>query len=219
MVFLLIVFFVLAGCVLAIAWISKTFIFDKLEPAFVGALVGAAGTIFAACIAYTAASQNLEMARIASEIGEKQRLEGERNMKRFAREQAARELQTMRETQSFMDRLLAAFAGATDGIGDHDFFARMMDSDRSGAIVAYTGSAPDPFRGRISDLFQRLFAVKNATIQANAFAQNPQRPADQTSEERNRLNASIRDRIVEATQIRADIVADIERRERAVATE
>jgi len=220
MVFLLIVFIALAGCVLTMAWISKAFIFERLEPAFVGALVGAAGTIFAACIAYTAASQNLEMARIASENGEKQRLEGERNMKRFAKEQAAREFQTMRETQGFMDRLLATFGGATDGIGDHDFFAKMMDADRNGAIVAYVGNAPDPFRVRISDLFQRLFAIKNATIQANAFAQNPQRPPDQTSEDRNRLNASIRDRMVEATQIRADIVADIERRERvAAATE
>jgi hypothetical protein len=157
------------------------------------------------------------MARIASENGEKQRLEGERNMKRFAKEQAARELQTMRETQSFMDRLLAAFAGATDGIGDHDFFAKMMDADRNGAIVGYVGNAPDPFRVRISDLFQRLFAIKNTTIQANAFAQNPQRPAEQTSDDRNRLNASIRDRMLEATQIRADIVADIDRRERAAA--
>jgi hypothetical protein len=197
MLFLLTVFVVLVASIAAIAWISKVYIFGQLEPAFVGALVGAAGTIFAACIAYTAASDNLQIARDASALAERQRLEGERNQKRFAREQANREIQALRELQAFMDRLLAAFAGATDGIGDHDFFAKMMDADRNGTIVGYMGNAPDPFRVRTADLIQRLFGIKNTTIQANAMAQNPQRPTAETNEDRNRLNASIRDRIVE----------------------
>jgi negative regulator of replication initiation len=70
---------------------------------------------------------------------------------------------------------------------------------------------------RTTDLIQRLLGIKNATVQANAMAQNPQRAAVEVNEERNRLNASIRDRIVEATQLRADVSAEIERRERAVA--
>jgi hypothetical protein len=129
-------------------------------------LVAAAGTIFAACIAYTAASQTLEIARLASANAENQRIETERNARRFAREQAQHEIQSLRDAKSFMDRLLAVFDGATDGIGDHDFFAKMLDADRNGAIVNYGGGAPEVFRVRLYDLFQRLFAIKNATIQA-----------------------------------------------------
>jgi hypothetical protein len=117
----------------------------------------------------------------------------------------------------FLDRLIKVFDGATDGIGDHDFFARFQDADRNGLIIAYTGSAPDPYRTKVSDLMQRLFSIRNSIMQAVAMAQNPQRTAAETSEERNRLNASVRDRIREAKDIRTEVSADVDRREREAA--
>jgi hypothetical protein len=68
-------------------------------------------------------------------------------------------------------------------------------------------------------LIQRVFGIKNPVIQAGAAAQNPQTPRSEIDEERNRLNAAIRDRVREAAQLKADIAADIERRERAAAAE
>jgi hypothetical protein len=83
MLFLLEVGVSLLVIISAIAWVSRFFFERRLEPAFVGALVAASGTIFAACIAYNAASKSLEIAQANNEQAEKQRVENEKSQKRL----------------------------------------------------------------------------------------------------------------------------------------
>src|SRR5438067_5398379 len=101
MIFLLVIFLILLGCVVGIGWLSKVLIFGRLEPPFIGALVGAAGTIFAGCIAYSAASQNLEIARASAENAANQKKDFESQVAKAAHDRAAFELRSLRELQRF----------------------------------------------------------------------------------------------------------------------
>ena len=58
------VFFILSGVVAAAAWGTKTYGFSGIDPAFLGALIGAAGTIFAATIAYIAVQKQIDLAHL-----------------------------------------------------------------------------------------------------------------------------------------------------------
>lgn len=210
MLFLTIVFFVLIAAVFVIGWISKTFIFDRLEPPFVGALVAAAGTIFAACIAYTAAIQSLEMARLAAEEGAKQRLEGEKQQKRLQMQQSVFELQSSRAVLEYLDGILAKFDGAAES-GDRDYVAFMNDVDRAGGIVQFMGSAPQNIFSKVQEVFLRFNNIRGALNMLNNG-----RSAAEVAAERAALNRSIRDRVAEVKKLRGEVDEDVRRRERLV---
>jgi hypothetical protein len=110
--FLLTVFIVLLAAIVLIGWISKMFIFGKLEPPFLGALVAAGGTIFAACIAYSAAIENLRIAQKAVETAEKRQADAEAVTRSERRTRNVRELDQMQHLKDFLERLLTQFAGA-----------------------------------------------------------------------------------------------------------
>jgi hypothetical protein len=210
MLFLLTVFIVLLVSIFVIAWISKTYIFTQLEPAFLGALIAAAGTIFAACIAYTAASQNLEMASKTAEDNAKQRLENEKQQKRFQLQQAVTELQQARDVLAYLDRLLNQFDGASES-GDRDFVAYMADVDRAGGIVQYMGPIPQGLYAKVQELFMRFNNMRGPLNMLNNG-----RPAAETANERAAINRSIRDRIADVRKLRGEVDEDVRRRERLV---
>lgn len=210
MLFLLTVLLVLLALIFVIAWISRIFIFDKLEPAFLGALVAAAGTIFAACIAYTAASQNLEMANKTAEDNAKQRIENEKQQKRYQLQQAMSELQQTRDVLAYLDRLLTQFDGASES-GDRDYVAYMADVDRSGGVVQYLGGAPASIGPKVGEIFIRFSNMRGALSMLNNG-----RPSSETAAERAAINRSIRDRIAEIRKLRGEVDEDVRRRERLV---
>jgi hypothetical protein len=209
--FLLTVGLILIGSVLLIGWGSTYWPFKQREPAFLGALVGASGTIFAACVAYTAASQNLEIGHLAAETAAKQKIEGEAIQRRFAKEQAIRELQQMRDLFDFSNRILERFAGASEA-GSRDYFIYMTEAIRDGFIAFYQGGAPEPFGNKARETYQRFYNVRSSVEQSKnrlvGIAQDYPERAD--------LNRAIRDRLGEITALRGQVDEDIRRRERAL---
>jgi hypothetical protein len=210
--FLLTVFVILLTAVIVIGWISKAYIFGKLEPPFIGALVAAAGAIFAACIAYSAAIENVKMARRAADTALKNQAEAERLLQESRRDQALRELGQMHHLQTFFSRLLVSFDGVRDQIGDNDYFSCYENAARQGLLVTFTGGAPGTFSARARDLMQRLIEVRHSIAKAEEDLRTMGAGAA-SNRERERLSASIRMIVSEAMIFRETATAEIERRE------
>jgi hypothetical protein len=165
-IFLLTMFVVLLAAIVLFGWISKTFIFGKLEPPFLGALVAAAGAIFAACIAYSAAIETLRTAQKAAETAEKRQANAEATRHADIRVQDIRELGQMRHLQEFLDRLLAPFSNAHDQLGEHDDYSCYKSADRLGSLIPFLASAPNNFGLRAIDLLQRPLGMQGPIARA-----------------------------------------------------
>ena len=196
--------------ILVIGWISKTFIWTELQPAFIGALVAAAGAVFAACIAYTAARENLEMANQMAKENAEQRLENQKQQKAFRIQQAKMELKQTREVLAYLDRLLANFEGA--GVsGEKDYVAFMRELDRAGGIVQYMGPVPHSLHGKVQEIFMRFNNIKP---HLNMVGQGGSR--SEIEAERAALNSSLRDRIAEVRKLRGEIDENFRHQEREI---
>jgi hypothetical protein len=193
--FLVGIFLVLVVVVTGLGWLSKVFLFERvLQPAFIGALVGAAGTIFAACIAYTAARDSFEVAKTNAEDNARQRLANEKQQRLFQLQQATRELQWTRETLAFVDKFLSQFEGAAE-TGQRDYVAFFNDIVQTGGVIQNTGAMVDPLGARLRDLLGRFQMMQNPLNMLNG------RPADQTINERATLSFVVTpdNRIIELT--------------------
>jgi hypothetical protein len=209
--FLLTVFIVLLAAIVLIGWISKTFIFGKLEPPFLGALVAAGGTIFAACIAYSAAIENLRIAQKAVETAEKRQADAEAVTRSERRTRNVHELDQMQHLKDFLERLLTQFAGASDRIGDSDYYSCYKNADRLGLLIPFLGPAPDNFGVRGMDLMQRLIGVQGPIAQAEGDLRKIGAGAA-FNIERERFSAAIRTIIDESTTFLE--MVDVELRKR-----
>lgn len=211
--FLSTVLIVLFALIAAFGWASRFFdLFGtgRLEPAFMGALVAAAGAIFAACIAYTAASQNLEMASRTAEENAKQRLETEKQQRDFRQRQAATELSQLREALAFIDRYSRDFDGASE-VGPRDYAAFYNDVYQAGGITPFQGMVPEPLRPRVHHEFTRFLALQNP------FNMLVHRLADPgAADQRLALSRNIRERLAELRRLRGEIDEEIRRRERDI---
>ncbi len=208
--FLSTVFFVLLSSILIIGWISKTFIWTELQPAFIGALVAAAGAIFAACIAYTGARENLEIASNTAEQNARQRIEFQKQQKTFQIQQATTELSQLREVFSDTENFLAKFDGATEA-GLRDYVDLYQEVLYEGGITLYMVNIVEPFRSRLHQVFSRIQMMQNS-IQ---MIMRPDAP-DISAEARLKLSRSIKDRLAELRKLRGEIDEAIRHREREI---
>jgi hypothetical protein len=207
---MLFLFVVLVGAIFLLGLLSQKFLFaGRLEPAFIGALVGASGTIFAACIAYTAASKSLEMATKTAEDNALQRAENERNQKRWQLQNARNELKTTRDALAYMDKFLTQFDGAAD-TGSRDYVTCLNDIYRSGGVPFYSAPVTQAFQSRLQEMTVRFNNMQGP------MGGVVNRPADEVVQERAAMNRIIRERVAEAKTLRSDIDEDLRRREREV---
>jgi len=207
--FLLSVFFTLLATVIGVAWISKNFIFDKLEPAFLGALVAAAGATFAACIAYSAAIENVKLAQRAAEkaaadLAESERKRDEQELKRATKEHA-----DICRLANFLDRMLKPFQNAQDMRGDQDYFDCYKDAERKGLIAPFLGSVREDLSTMTIDLMTRLVNLRQPISQAEvALLQT--RDAPGFNRERERLSEGIKTIVAEAKVLRERVAGAAE---------
>jgi hypothetical protein len=101
---LLFTFLVLAATVSGAALGFKHVNYGGIDPAFLGALIGAAGTIFAATIAYVAVRKQIDQAEAGA-------AEGALMSAKFAAQQAAAELNGLRNFVVWCDARTAPFSG------------------------------------------------------------------------------------------------------------
>ena len=131
--FLTLVAAILLFAISTIGVISQQYIFGKVEPAFVGALVGASGTIFAGCIAYQAASQNVSIAEMARADAVKERDALTAKVAKDAQDAKQAELQAVQALKQNVDRIVEQFDGSTD-VGDKDYFQHLFDAQQYGLL-------------------------------------------------------------------------------------
>jgi hypothetical protein len=213
--FLITVFVVLLISVILIGWVSKAFIFGKLEPPFLGALVAAAGAIFAACIAYSAAIENVRVAQNAAAAATKNRAEAERLLLRDQRQKAEEEAGQLFYLLEFLERLLELFKNARDQIGDGDYFSCYQHASRLGLLIPFSGNAPGHWPIRASELMQRLIEVRHAIARAEADLRT-MGSGSGFNQERERLSASIRMIVADAKLFRDQVDNEAQRRNQAL---
>jgi hypothetical protein len=193
--FLPLVFFVLFASVLVLGWISQRFVFGKLEPPFIGALVAAAGTIFAGCIAYTAANENVAIAAKGRDDAIEQRNKLEAQVAKAADDTLQRELRTVRELKQFVDDYIACFKDATNR-EDSDFFRYMIDSENAGNFPNFIGSPPpESLRFRFATAHQRFLSVRGSAMRLMDARTRGGMPDDEFNGRRAELNLAIRGRV------------------------
>jgi hypothetical protein len=171
MPFLILVFLILLTAVVGISWISGRFVFAGLQPPFVGALVGAAGTIFAGCIAYTAASdsvsianENLRIANVARDEAINERKQLVAKAAKDAQASNAAEVRAIEDLKWTVDRLVARFSGAQD-TGPNDYFALMFKAEQGGAITPrFRRKLPEDLAVKATDAFDRLGGLRNGAM-------------------------------------------------------
>jgi hypothetical protein len=210
--FLLSVLVVLLAAIFLIGWISKTFIFGRLESPFLGALVAASGAIFAACIAYSAAIENLRTAQKAAESAEKRQADAEALRLADQRKQDIRELGQMRHLQDFLNRLLAEFGDASVPPSEHDYYSCYKKADRLGLLIPFLSSAPDNFGARAIDLMQRLIGVQRPIAQVDEDLRRTGAGAA-ANIARGHLSASIEAIITDGMAFREMVNNEVQRRQ------
>lgn len=202
--FLVIIFFVLLASTAIIGLVANYYRYWEIEPSFLGSIIGAAGTIFAAAIAYVAVDRQIEQATIQADAAQEQ-------MKRFAREQKIREMQALEGVEQFLTAIIEKFSAIPDDDVDgfRDTFIRL--SDAAELPLNLPTFPPDPFGGRARLWLERInnlrATVTNVSHQRR-FGPGPERVA----EEWRRANDSVRETIERGRDLIQELRAEIQRR-------
>lgn len=170
---LFIVGFVLFLAILCLAHISKKSIFGKLEPAFVGALISASGTIFAGTLAFTVANENLEVARQTAENSARQAEDYRRELNTNRRNNANAELDSLRELYRFNERLLRTFGPEPEKNKNYEFFFSVLNANETGRLINFNGPIPRPFVAAAPDMLQRFALVRDEAVKFYATKPKP----------------------------------------------
>jgi hypothetical protein len=214
-VFLLTVFLVLLTCIFLIGWISKRFFFGKIEPPFVGALVGASGTIFAACVAYIAATDNLEVARMSARVAMEQADDAKQHLAAAETKAAAHELETMRLLLAYCDALIEKLETAKKHA---NYYVAMVSWDE---LLPFYGNPPDPFRTLSTQLYQRLNTLRTAArdnyyaFQVATAEPVPKWKADYFDAQMTWVEPSTQVAVIELQSFRQRVAQDIAQHENA----
>jgi hypothetical protein len=209
MLSLIVVAIILAALVCATAVACKTFVFKKpeIDPGFLGALIGAAGTIFAGYMVLMTTNEQIRIAKdsAAQAIADKANIE-KMNLE-FRQQAAARELRGLKDLVVWYDRLLRSFDNLPNsGVPYLDAAAALQ---RSGDLVSFTGQPPQEFSGTASMAWQGLLQVSNAVV--NWQNQHPD-PATRSAGERGEYDARVRRMVEEIRGYREAAKAEIEKR-------
>jgi hypothetical protein len=202
---LILTFLVLAACVAGAALGFKYVNYGGIDPAFLGALIGAAGTIFAATIAYVAVQRQIDQAEAGA-------AEAARMTARFAAQQAAAELMGLRNFVAWCDARTASFNGL-DEASDVAYLNALEIFVREGGLISFMGQMPQDFFAKSQEGYQRLAGVINAVAQWKGM--NPSQ--DSQVPRRAEFNASVRNAINAVRSFRGATQAEIQKREEAAA--
>ncbi|MBR0855648.1 hypothetical protein [Bradyrhizobium liaoningense] len=164
--FLVLVAGILLFFIVTLSVFSQHCIFEKLEPAFVGALVAASGTIFAGCIAYSAASENIRVAEQAraDAIAERNALTAK--VAKDAQDAKLIELRAIQGLKQTVDRLAGQFDGATDS-GEKDYFQMIFDAEQYGRLTPRVRrTVPEDLIARAAEIFDHITGIRNSVMRA-----------------------------------------------------
>ncbi|MEY9185327.1 hypothetical protein ABIG06_006826 [Bradyrhizobium sp. USDA 326] len=211
MLSLLILFIVLVGLIWLTTWISKTFVFAKpeVDPGFLGALIGAAGTIFAGYMVLMATNEQIRLAKDAAAQAEQAQAKAEQNQAKFAKLQAERELHGLKDLVLWYDNLLEPFQSLPDDDVSH--LNALTEVQRRGKLVSFSGNLPQEFSGVSQTAWQRIFQVNNAVVTWQGHFPDP---STRGAGDRKEYNASVRAVVEEIRGYRDAAKAEIDRREK-----
>jgi hypothetical protein len=131
---------------------------------FLGALIGAAGTIFAATIAYVAVQIQLDAAK-------EQAADNVKMQQTFQKQQAKSELANLRLGRSEILDFLNQFDGLAQGGGQYR--DKLLALHKAGKVpLNMTSMMPPPFYGRAQTLLQRIYGLANQLNNWNSQLQN-----------------------------------------------
>jgi hypothetical protein len=141
--------------VLALSHAGKLWFDGKLDPSFIGALIGAAGTIFAGTIAFVAADMSIQYSKQAAADAVKTQAE-------FKAEMLAAQAVGAKNMMLFCDDILKFFDNAATQ-ADVGYINGMEALRISGLSVFYQGGVPPELQNKVGALGMRL----NNLIQEN----------------------------------------------------
>jgi hypothetical protein len=129
MLLLFVVLLILTGLVWGASWLSIKIRGQPLDMSFLGALIGAAGTIFAATIAYVAVQIQLDAAKA-------QAADNAKMQQTFQKQQAKSELANLRLGRNELADLLSQFDGVSTGGYPQELGLVVTPSDTPPTLLA-----------------------------------------------------------------------------------
>jgi hypothetical protein len=201
---LFILFICLVGLIWLTAWVCKTYVFQKpeIDPGFLGALIGAAGTIFAGYMVLMATNEQIRIAKESAAQTEALRLKS-------AKLQADRELASFKAVVAWYDKLLEPFQNLSHD-DDVSYINALELFSREGRMISFAGILPPEFFGGPQTAWQRLLQVRTAVFQ---WINSHPDPATRVGNDRKEYNGSIRAMVEELLAYRQIAKAELERRE------
>lgn len=201
MALLIIVLAILATAVALASWLTIFFTHKPLDLGFLGALIGAAGTIFAATIAYVAVQKQIDYSEVSAKEGAKRSAE-------FAAKQAAIDLSGLKMLQTWFHDLLKQFEGLND-TSDVDYLNALEKLFASGKLTSFMGQAPMEFYPKGQEAYQRIIGVHNAISQWMATT-----PTEAQRDRRSEFNENVHQAVKRARELSDSVDAEIVRRTR-----
>jgi hypothetical protein len=203
---LFIVLLILTGCTAAAAWWLTSVKYWSVDPAFLGALIGAAGTIFAATIAYVAVQKQIDLAKQQAE-------DGVRAQQKFEKQQAETYLIGLRSGKAQINESLQAFLEIPDQDPDR-YRDTLLALFRAGNLrMNISANMPGDFPSRAQDFVQRMNALRYQV--EVLFNQNPDPSVRVQNRDWIAVNGYVRDAILQGRRFVVEIDAEIAKRETA----
>lgn len=209
--FLVLVAGILLFFIVTVSVISEQYVFEskKLEPAFIGALVAASGTIFAGCIAYSAASENVRIANEARLDAVRDRDALVAKVAQESVETKKAELRAVQGLKATVDRLIHQFDGATLAGDATDYFQHMFDAEQYGLLnVRIRKSLPEELTVRAIDTLEPLEKLRNSVMREVDKLQNGE-PKEIFDANRAEVNGVIKQRLEIMQQFSEELVSEI----------
>ena len=146
---LLIVFILLCAAVYAACWLTIFFTGKDLDLAFLGALIGAAGTIFAATIAYVAVQKQIDQS-------DKTARENAQQVRAFQRTQRVNEIEGLESVVEWCNSLISAFDENLKDINQGNSVALDYIRKRGLLVPVNGGYATQQVSGQAATIYQKL---------------------------------------------------------------
>jgi hypothetical protein len=179
---------------------------------FLGSLIGAAGTIFAGWLAFSAVQEQNRLAQQAKLDAADLHNQEEKRQALIHRQNSAKELNAIRDLLKFFDRILKPFDEVTSD-ADVIYLHGVERLEQTGGFTApsITG-LPDELRNLVQSAWWPLFGVNESYAKWKAAHPDP---STRGRVDRTTFNASVADAVNEIRSARATVAAEIERLEQS----
>jgi hypothetical protein len=197
---------VLSAAVFIAAKVSVWATGKPIDMSFLGALIGAAGTIFAATVAYVAVQLQIDAAR-------EQTIESQKLTQKFERQQAEAFLTGLKAARDELTRVVVEFSDLGNTPGAHrDRLLRVYTSGRLPLNMS-AGMLPGTFQGRSQAYLQRL---NNLANQIRSLSDRMAVPTfSPFTGEWNAMDQHVVDAVADGNKFIAEIESEIAARQRA----